>query len=228
MDYSKTLVDISMTDEEVVRDFTTLHPLFAEWVGTRLDKINLTTVQIIRYVVACYDKESPVVDAYKKRWMVKKRESAIVAGFPQDSDGKFIGGSDEVLFCQDNVFNKIVLRYLYLLHDRLYQTYVIYNEMYLHQSEELMRFDFQQPAHAKAAKENLETIGKDIEELEFKIFSGEETRKLKDLLYEDASNSLNELRPERIAVRLEEGKSAVDYNPYNGYVAEGMKFLGDE
>lgn len=228
MDYSKTLIDLSMKDEAVVKNFAALHPIFKDWVDKRSDEIKLETPKIIRYVVACYDKESPVVSAYKKRWMVKKRESAIVAGFPQTEGGKFTKDADSVIFCQNNVINRVILRYLYLLHDRLYQTYVIYNEMYLHQSAELMRYDFAQPAHAKAAKENLDTLGRDIEEVEYKIFSGEETKVMKDLLYEESTNLFNELRPERIAIRLEEGKKAVDYSPYGNYEPEKMKFLGDE
>jgi hypothetical protein len=100
--------------------------------------------------------------------------------------------------------------------------------MYLHQSTELIAYNYTQPSHAATAKQNLDTLNKDIETLEFKIFSGEETKKLKDMLYEEASNMLNDLRPEKIVERLEKGLSAVDYNPYGNYVKEPMTFLGDE
>jgi hypothetical protein len=105
---------------------------------------------------------------------------------------------------------------------------VIYNETYLHQSAELMKYDFAQPAHVKAAKENLDTLNKDIEELEFKIFSGEETKKMKNLLYEESANLLNDLRPERIALKLEKGLPPVDINPYGNYKPKKMQFMGDE
>lgn len=230
MDFDKALVNLSQGDEEIVKQFTSLHPDFDNWVNTRTDELStLQSAQIIKYVVSCYDKESPVVDAYKKRWAVKKRESAMIAGFPQNGDGHFSEETDKIIFCQNNIINRLILRYTYLLHDRIWQTYVIYNEMYLHQSEELMRYDFAQPAHAKAAKENLDVLNKDIEELELKIFSGEETKKMKDLLYEESSNLFNDLRPERIAVRLEHGLSPVNYNPYgDSYKPKKMIFMGDE
>ena len=160
--------------------------------------------------------------------MIKKRESALAANLPKDENGYFHEDCDKIIFCQNNVVNRLILRYLYLMHDRMFQTYVIYNEMYLNQSAELMRYDFAQPAHAKAAKENLDVLGKDIEELEYKIFSGEETKKMKDLLYEESVNIFNDLRPEKIAIRLEKGLPAVDFNPYGDYQPEKMRFMGDE
>lgn len=221
---------MSLPDGEVVKEFATLHPDLDIWVQKREDKLTtLPTFQIIRYIVACYDKESPLVDAYKKRWIIKKRESAIVADFPKNSDGHFSKEADEVIFCRNKVINKVVLRYLYLQHNRLFQTYVIYNEMYLHQSEELIRYDFANPTHAKAAKENLDTLDKDIQELELKIFSGDETNKMKELLYEESTGTFNDLRPESIVSRLEKGLTAVDYNPYGkNYKPEEMVFMGDE
>ena len=229
MDFDKTLVDVSKGDESVINQFVALHPDFVAFVNERKDNLkSLQTVQIIKYIVCCYDKESPLVDAYKKRWSVKKRESAIFAQLPQKENTHFSEDADNVIFCQNEVINRIILRYTYLLHDRLWQTYVIYNEMYLHQSEELIRYDFQNPTHAKAAKENLDTLNKDIEELEYKIFSGEETKKMKDLLYEEATNIFNDLRPERIAVRLEQGLPPVDHNPYGNYKKKKMVFMGDE
>ena len=228
MNWSKCLIDISAQDAVLNSKFSELHPDISAWVDTRSDGTQLDTSQIIRYLVACYDKESPLVNSYKKRWAIKKRESAIAAGFKPDDSGSFTDEVHDLILCKNDEINKVILRYLYLQHDRLFQTYVIYSEMYLHQSREILKYDFQQPAHAKAAKENLDTLNKDIEELEFKIFSGEETKVLKDMLYEESGNLLNDLRPERIAIRLEQGLPAVDYNPYGNYKKEPMRFIGDE
>ena len=229
MDYSKTLININQDDEIVISEFMNLHPDFALFIEKRDDGLmSVDSVKVVRYIVNCYDKESPLVHSYRKRWLIKKRESALAAGLPKKEDDRFNEESDRIIFCQSDVVNRIILKYLHLMHDRLFQTYVIYNEMYLNQSAELMRYDFAQPSHAKAAKENLDTLGKDIEELEYKIFSGEETKKLKDLLYEESVNMFNDLRPERIAIRLEKGLPATDENPYGDYQKESMHFLGDE
>lgn len=228
MNFGKTLVDIRLKDEDVVKQFANLHPDFQTFIDTREDELPFSDIQIIKYIVSCYDKESPAVNAYKKRWSIKKKESALMAGLPVDNNGRFDDEVDKLIFCQNDIINHVILRYLYLIHDRDWQTYVIYNEMYIHQSAELIKYDFQQPTHAKTAKENLDQLNKDIEALEYRIFSGEETKKLKDLLYEEASNMLNELRPEKIVERLEKGLSPVDYSPYGNYQKEDMKFLGDE
>jgi|GEM_PF-4791189 len=229
MDFNRALIDLSQEDEWVVKNFAALHPDLAAFIKDRKDNLDtLSDAAIVKYIVACYDKESPLMEAFKKRWWVKKKEAAEIAGFKKDNAGYYSEDADRVMFCQNDVINRVVLRYLYLIHDRLFQTYVIYNEMYLHQSAELMRYDFAQPSHAKAAKENLDILGRDIEELESKIFSGEETKKMRDLLYEEASNLLSDLRPERIALRLEKDQPAVDYNPHGNYKPETMHFMGDE
>lgn len=228
MNFGKTLLDLRLSDEDVVTQFAALHPDFLNFVDSRMDGLSFNTAQIIKYIVACYDKESPIVNAYKKRWSVKKKECATMAGFPHDTNGRFTDEVDDLIFCQNDVINHVILRYLYLIHDRDWQTYVIYNEMNIHQSTELIKYNFQQPGHAKIAKENLDLLNKDIEALEYKIFSGEETKKLKDLLYEEASNMLNELRPEKYVTRLEQGLPPIDYSPYGDYTKEKMRFLGDE
>ena len=228
MNFGKTLIDTRQTDEDIVKQFANLHPDFAKFIETREDNLSFSSAQIIKYIVFCYDKESATVNAYKKRWSVKKKESAQLAGLPIDANGRFDDSVDNLIFCQNDIVNHVILRYLYLIHDRDWQTYVIYSEMYIHQSAELIKYNFQQPGHAKVAKENLDNLNKDIEALEYRIFSGEETKKLKDLLYEEASNMLNELRPERIVERLEKGLSPVNYSPYGDYQKEEMSFLGDE
>jgi hypothetical protein len=227
MDFEKTLIDVS--SESAVKQFAALHSDLESWVQSREDGLkSLKTNEIIKYIVCCYDKESPLVYSYKKRWVIKKRESAIYAQFPKEENGDFNVDAEKIIFCQNDVINRVILRYLYLLHDRMFQTYVIYSEMLLKQSAELMRGEFQQPAHAKAAKENYDVLNSDIEELESKIFSGEETKKMKDLLYEESSNMFNDLRPERIAIRLEEGLPPIDFNPYGSYKKKKMVFMGDE
>lgn len=228
MNWSKCLVDLSIQDGGLEEAFSALHPDIAFFVENRPDNTELSTEQIIKYIVACYDKESPLVISYKRRWAIKKRESAIVAGFKPMDDGYFEELAHDLILCKNEAINRLILKYLWVQHDKLFETYVIYNEMSLNQATEILKYEYQQPAHAKAAKENLDTINKDIEELEFKIFSGEETKRLKDMLYEESGNILNELRPERIAVRLENGQQPVDYNPYGNYRKGKMRFMGDE
>jgi hypothetical protein len=98
MDFSKTLIDIRKSDAEVVKDFTALHPDFANFINNREDGLSLTTVQIVKYIVACYDKESPLVNMYKKRWSVKKKECAVLAGLPKDVNGRFEDEADQLIF----------------------------------------------------------------------------------------------------------------------------------
>ena len=116
MDFEKTLVSMSQSDEGIEKQFSSLHPDLEIWARERKDGLGIPTIKVIKYIVACYDKESPVVDSYKKRWMVKKRESAVFAGLPVLESGHFTEEADQILFCQNKEINTQILRYLYLLH----------------------------------------------------------------------------------------------------------------
>lgn len=226
-EYSKCLVDIELPDEEIVSRFGKLHEDLAHWLVSREDGLAIPAVNIIKYIVACYDSESPVVKEHSKRWTVKKRESAKLSGML--NVGKTGARDiDAILYCKNVVINKVTVRYLAMLSDRDFLMYAIYNEMLISQSEQILKSAFEKPGDVAKAKTNIEVIQDDISKLEQKIFGGDDVRVLKNILQEESRRFVvTELRPENIVTKHENKEQLVE-GPYGDYVPEKLRFLDDK
>ncbi len=228
MAYSKCLVDISKSDEEIISEFAKIDSSFEEWLKTRDDKLLIPSPNIIKYLVACYDIESEIVREYKQRWTVKKREAAKLSGI-LDMREEHPEHVDDILYCRNVDINYITVKYLGRFFDRDILMYAIYNELLINQSMQLLSFDFNRPSDVASAKNNVEDIQEDIDLLEQKIFSGDDVKALKNILLEYADKFMvHELRPESLVSKIEDGKMVVE-SPYgDGYSIDKLRFLGDK
>jgi hypothetical protein len=228
MSYHKCLVDISQKEEDILDKFKQLHSDLATWVERREDAILIPTVNIIKYIVACYDAESPIVKEYSKRWTVKKREAAKTSGLLHLTKSK-TSDIESVLYCKNDVINKVTVRYLAMQSDRDYLMYAIYNEMLITQSGQILSSAFDKPADMARAKTNIETIQDDIARLEQKLFSGDDVRALKNILQEESRKFMvSELRPENLVTKADNGQMVIE-SPYgDNYIPEKLRFLDDQ
>lgn len=228
MGYNKCLVNIDKDDAIIVSDFAGLHPDFKKWVGDRDDVLSIPSVNIIKYIVACYDHESDIVRQHKTRWTMKKREAAKLSGilFMRDSAGNDI---DDILYCKNEVLNKITVRYLALLSDRDFMMYAIKNELLTKQATQLLDYDYSDPSKVSVANKNIEIAQDDILKLEQKMFSGDDVRALKNILQEEATKFMvDELRPENLVSKHEKGDLVIE-SPYGkGYQIPDLKFVDDK
>ena len=229
MDFNKCLVDIEESDKDIELSFSKLHESFAKWIGERNDELKLPTVSIIKYIVSCYDPESRIVKDNKSRWTVKKKEAARFSGLMALVNKGFEEDVHQVLYCKNRVINILILRYVFLLHDRDALMYGIYNEMLINQGAQLLMFDFKSPGEVATAKINMENIQADIVKVEHKMLSGDDVNALKNVLHEmSAEFMVSELRPESLVTKYERGEEIVE-SPYGpDYEVGKMRFLGDD
>lgn len=228
MSYHKCLVDIGQKEEAILEKFKLLHSDLALWVERREDSLLIPTVNVIKYIVSCYDAESPVVKEYSKRWTVKKREAAKAAGLMHLNRSK-TSDIESVLYCKNDVINKVTVRYLSLQSDRDYLMYAIYNEMLITQSSQILSSALDKPSDMAKAKLNIETIQDDIARLEQKLFSGDDVRALKNILQEESRKFMvSELRPENLVTKADNGQMVVDSAYGDGYIPEKLRFLDDQ
>jgi len=226
-EYSKCLVDIEQPDADIVKRFGRLHEDLMSWVNTRDDGLAIPTQNVIKYIVACYDAESPVVKEHSRRWTLKKREAAKVSGILHLGR---TGSRDieSILYCKNAVINRVTVRYLAMLSDRDFLMYAIYNEMLINQSEQILRSAFEKPGDVAKAKTNIEVIQDDISKLEQKLFGGDDVRALKNILQEESRKFMvSELRPESLVTKYENGEQVID-SPYGDYIPAKMRFLDDK
>ena len=227
MSYKKCLVDIEGAEADVIAQFSRLHDGLRSWVEKRGDSTTIPTINIIKYIVACYDPESPIVKEHQKRWVLKKREAAKISGMLHLKGKLYETDIEQILYCRNNEINKVTVRYIAMLSDRDFMMYAIYNEILINQSEQILRFDYSKPSDIAKAKENIEEVQSDIAKLEQKLFSGDDVRALKNILQEEAQKFLvTELRPENLVSKNEEGQPVVE-SPYGDYMPEKLRFLDD-
>ena len=225
----KSEKEIEESDKEIELSFSKLHESFSTWVTERKDDLKLPTVSIIKYIVSCYDPESRIVKDNKARWTVKKKEAARFSGLMTLANKGMEEDVQQVLYCKNKTINILILRYVFLLHDREALMYGIYNEMLVNQGAQLLMFDFKNPSEVAAAKTNMENIQADIVRVEHKMFSGDDVNALKNVLHEmSAEFMVSELRPESLVTKYEKGEEIVDcpYGP--DYEVDKMRFLGDD
>jgi hypothetical protein len=228
MDYKRCLINIDLSEKDVEDAFVSLHPNLDELIGEIRASIKVPIISIIKFIVSCYDRESPLVMTFRSQWMKKKREAAILAAFPRDGE-RYTDDAEAIILGKRHLTNKLIVRYLSLLHDNDFNMYAMYNEAKLGQSMELINSGFDSPGNAEKASANIERWSEKIQELEKTIFEGDDVRALRIALYEEAHRKISDLRPENLVDRMERGEKLVDSPPYGkDYTEDKLRFVGDE
>lgn len=220
------LIDISLSQEQVLACFRDLHDDFHRFCIQRPDKLDISTIHIVKFIILCYDKESEIVEKRKGQWPEKKRDAAIESGLL--IDGELIAGASDILYGKNDIINRVIIRYLSMQFDKDFMMYVMLQELLLNASTQLMSFNFERPSDVAKAKTNVEGIIADIEAQEDKIFTGGDVKALTKALYENARKfTATDLRPENIIGRIEKGEELVDNTPFGDYKPEDQHFLND-
>jgi len=228
----RCLLNVGLPDEDLIIDFCNLHEDFKIFAQNEELPSSITLAMLIRYMVHCYDRNSAIVMQHKSEWIIKKKNSAIKAGFPLikiDGSEKFISECEDIIFNKRASLNNVIVRYLALEFDNDFAMLSIYSEMYYNVMKDLQAYKFDKSIDFERLKKMAESIKDDIDRLDYKIFSGGEEREMKNVLYAFAYKRSLELRPESLISKKENGEPLVDINPYgDGYKVDKMKFLGDE
>lgn len=203
--------------DDFVDRMTEMSPVF----NFNISRVNHK--KALTYIALMYDKESYFRKDIK-RYLERKYKSGIAAGFSVDDDGTFhekavekmlLGGFDD--------FNKAVVQYAVLQYDLDYARLVVF-ELNLHKFllKAMTKMD-----EKGDLKKQMDALTKDINDIEKRIFGGDETINMRKALYEGTSQTRLRLRPEDA---LDEFKvtGLADWSPYGkGYKPEGIKFVGD-
>jgi len=107
------------------------HPKLFQWpemsrkLGSKVSK-----VKVLKYIMVCYDKNSPVVKM-ENNILKRKRVAAEVAGFEFDSKTmKFIKPYRDIMEGKDSLVNQMIIKFVIHQHDLLYSQYVSLCESY--------------------------------------------------------------------------------------------------
>lgn len=223
---SETLIDISQSPDSISREFRELHEELNYFCVHRHDKLAVSTLTIIKYIVLCYDKESDVSLQYRGRWPERKREAAKEAGL---TGGEHPEDARKVLFGENETINKVITRYIGLQFDKDFMEYVVLQEMLMNATSQALGYNFDNPTQAAKARTNIRDMKQELEALEEKMLLGGDIKELEKALAKNITKmTVRDLRPESIVTRIEKGEPVVDEGPYGDYMPDEKEFLGDE
>jgi hypothetical protein len=131
------------------------------------------------YLSIVYDPASEIRRNHRE-YIQRKFIAAQIAGFELDESGRFSNKTEEKLLKQDRNFNKVVCNFCRVILNKDYELYELLIEKF--NLEIRKRQDSGEPLD-ETGRKNLQAMKADIEELEIKIFGGEESVGLKDQLY---------------------------------------------
>lgn len=163
--------------------------------------------KIVRYIILCYDKNSPILKRYMQDDVKRKVMSAQYAGFEGDSEGYLNDEINAVMRCFNPETNQMIIDFLRLFNDPAWALLLAGLESYYQKLAQLMAND---PASKRDTFQVEETKGKLFKQAQDMMSSldaaakkilGDENIYLKRDLYmtidKESRNRLN-ITPERM------------------------------
>jgi len=203
MDYSRFLY--KPFDKKTVDTLEKQYPEFRFKVPDKQKAID--------YLLLMYDIASGEVKTYSDRLYERKKYAATKAGFTLNKKGEFDEWIEDIIIGENEQFNDAVVRFVRMFGLPDLPTLVAYNEMIDHEFSSSAKV--KDHAMIKTIIQNIEGLRTKIEQLERKIFSGEETENVRKSLYRLMEKQRLGLRPEEKAVEIAENRVNVD-DPYYG------------
>ena len=188
LDGSKFLIDPSSSEDRLRIRFTQ-YPEFRE--PLTIDKPTAT-----RYIILMYDIGNEEIQALYPDYMTRKRNCAIMAGFPIEK-GHFEEPVEMALIGKDEAFNKLIVRYVRMFNNPDYVAYVSYWEMLIKNVE--LSISVQDPAVIQKVRDNINNLRQMIAQVTKNIFRGDDSFGLAKQLYATMEEEKLKLRPELMA-----------------------------
>ena len=171
----------------------------------------MTAGQLLYYICFTYDSKSPYVTKYID---INKRKTVILEqmGMVRKVDGRFNDHIENVRRCKNQLVNMAVLRFLRLLKDADWQSFISYLELKAQVEGNLINAGID----VKDKKESLnmsKSIRVEIAMLEKSFLTGDQNPNLVKALY-DSIEDEEIPTPEFIALKLFMKENIKEFNPY--------------
>jgi len=170
--------------------------------------IKISVDKMFRYVLLMYTDN--IIHRLIPEFAHRKREAALLAGFPVDDNGKFSGMVEKMLYCEYESVNDVAVRVMFMNKNSDFQLLVLYNDILLNQMREMYKMG-KDKKDAKGEKlkemlQNIQTLKGHIEELKRTLTNGDNNTNLLDKLYSWVEGINLGIRPEEIALGRKQGK----------------------
>jgi hypothetical protein len=164
------------------------------------ETLTFNKVSAIRYIILMYDLNNSEIQALYPDYMTRKRSCAMMAGFTVTKN-RFAKEVEGAIIGMDQVFNRMIVRYIRLFNNPEYVSYVAYWEMLIKNVEMSMGEDNAQ--ELTRIRGNIEGLRINIAKITEEVFRGDKTIELKKELYKSMEEERLALRPEDIAAAIQ-------------------------
>ena len=164
--------------------------------------------RIIRYIVLCYDKGSPILNRFMRDDIKRKTLAAQYAGWTSDSEGLFDQEVDGIMKCMNHDTNAMIIDFLKTFNDPSWALLMTGMESYYQKLKQIITADFGEnrrdvfqveETKGKLFKQAQE-MSKALDDAATKLLSDENPFLKRDLyctIDQEAKNRLN-ITPERM------------------------------
>ncbi len=182
--------------------------------------------RVFKWLIFVYDRQSPLVKEMPDL-MQRKLESANLAGYGTDEDGKFEEEVEKFLLGQDKEVNGLIVAYVSRFADPSYIMLVASWNLLLDSTRILLSGKQQKDTYS-----TIKQIRADVEDITRDVFSSgdmDEALEMRKALYSRVENDRLKLNQENIVKYIEEHKVLPKgFNPYGeDYEVNKLTFIGD-
>lgn len=177
----------------------------------------------LTYIVVMYDIKSEL-RVNIKDLMQRKLEAGMLAGFKL-KHGEFEQQVELGLLGKNEEINKAIVQYIYYMFSNDYKyLFILEENFYRAIQEQSNRLKVINKAELAA----IDHMKEKIEEIEYKLFEGEETISLRKILYMGIENARDRLPRKEEEMKEYQKNGLVNYEPFPNYKPDPLKFVGDE
>jgi len=169
---------------------------------------------VLKYFIFTYDINTELKRTHAD-FAKRKKEAIRLSGFKTTRSGGMTEYTQEILLGKNKVANKLLMDYLKLFGNPwLLKYYSLWNLMEAELLESQNLSD-KNPKERETIRKNIKDLTDEISECESHIFGGKDTEALRNELFStmEADKAIR-LRPEYMAVDLEEKKANIGKNPF--------------
>lgn len=188
-DFGKLFLPVHKEDGDYKKKFLVLNKYEEFNVDAGVDFDTL-----IRYIVLAFDLNSPVRYAYNDMYE-QRVKAAQIAGF-EIKKGKFDSKVEKILLCENPATNRMIIRYVAMINNEDYATYVAFTEALRKQQEKILAGDVDQEK-TKEMIANINTLKNSIRDLKENLIG--EANDLQRTLYEFVESNILGITPEEVA-----------------------------
>ena len=171
--------------------------------------------KLIVYTIYTYDPHADLLKLFPSDLNRRKYEAAMKAGFKINNKGVFDKWVEDCLVGENEAYNFAIVAFVTRFNIADLPAFAMYREVFFSEFRVAMK-----ATDSKAKKEamaNAEIARKQINDLERKLFTDEETLSLRNALYVVSEKLRLNLRPEHKAQEIEEGRLNVSDPYYNNH-----------